>query len=124
VILVDTSVWIDHLRAGNRLLVELLEAGNVLVHPFVIGEIALGNLKQRGLILGALADLPQAVVARDDEVMPFIEGSGLFGRGIGYLDVHLLASIRLTVGSLLWTHDRRLRDIAEQLGMAVPPGGS
>jgi hypothetical protein len=124
VILVDTSVWIDHLRAGNRLLVELLEAGNVLVHPFVIGEIALGNLKQRELILGALADLPQAVVARDDEVMPFIEGSGLFGRGIGYLDVHLLASIRLTVGSLLWTHDRRLRDIAEQLGMAVPPGGS
>ena len=123
-ILVDTSVWIDHLRAGNRLLVELLEAGNVLVHPFVIGEIALGNLKQRELILGALADLPQAVVARDDEVMPFIEGSGLFGRGIGYLDVHLLASIRLTVGSLLWTHDRRLRDIAEQLGMAVPPGGS
>jgi predicted nucleic acid-binding protein len=124
VILVDTSVWIDHLRAGNRLLVELLEAGNVLVHPFVIGEIALGNLKQRELILGALADLPQAVVARDDEVMPFIEGSGLFGRGIGYLDVHLLASIRLTAGSLLWTHDRRLRDIAEQLGMAVPPGGS
>ena len=123
-ILVDTSVWIDHLRAGNRLLVELLEAGNVLVHPFVIGEIALGNLKQRELILGALADLPQAVVARDDEVMPFIEGSGLFGRGIGYLDVHLLASIRLTAGSLLWTHDRRLRDIAEQLGMAVPPGGS
>jgi hypothetical protein len=56
--------------------------------------------------------------------MPFIEGSGLFGRGIGYLDVHLLASIRLTAGSLLWTHDRRLRDIAEQLGMAVPPGGS
>jgi predicted nucleic acid-binding protein len=101
-----------------------LEAGNVLVHPFVIGEIALGNLKQRELILGALADLPQAVVARDDEVMPFIEGSGLFGRGIGYLDVHLLASIRLTAGSLLWTHDRRLRDIAEQLGMAVPPGGS
>jgi predicted nucleic acid-binding protein len=124
VILVDTSIWIEHLRTGNRLLVDLLEARNVLAHPFVIGEIALGNLKQRELILSALAALPRAVVARDDEVMPFIQGSRLFGRGIGYLDVHLLASVRLTAGSLLWTHDRRLRDVADELGMAMPAGGS
>ena len=121
-ILVDTSVWIDHLRSGDANLAALLDAGRVLAHPFVIGEIALGNLKRRARLLEALQDLPQASVAADAEILEFIEAGGLAGLGIGYVDVHLLASARLTAGSALWTRDRRLAEVAGRLGVAAPFG--
>jgi predicted nucleic acid-binding protein len=119
VILVDTSVWVDHLRDGDSELAAMLEAGQVLAHPFVIGELALGRLRQREAILGGLADLPQARVATDGEVLHFIEHNVLSGRGIGYVDAHLLASSRLTAGTLLWTRDRKLREVAGRLNLAM-----
>jgi predicted nucleic acid-binding protein len=119
VILVDTSVWVDHLRAGSQALVELLEAGTVLSHPFVLGELALGNLRQRNIVLDAVSDLPQASVATDVEVLHFIGSHRLFGCGIGYVDSHLLAAVRLTVGAALWTRDTRLQSVAERLGLAM-----
>jgi predicted nucleic acid-binding protein len=119
VILVDTSVWVDHFRAGDQLLGGLLDAGMVLAHPFVIGELSLGNLRQRRAILEWISDLPQAVVATDAEVLRFIDRHGLYGCGVGYLDVHLLAAVRLTAGATLWTRDRRLHGLAEQLGWAI-----
>ncbi|KXS32069.1 MAG: Ribonuclease VapC [Candidatus Gallionella acididurans] len=116
-ILVDTSVWIDHLRHGDSTLVKLLNAGQVLVHPFVIGEIALGSLGQRDLILETLTDMPRAKIATDEEVLALINQSNLYGIGIGYIDAHLLASARLTPGTLLLTHDKRLRTVANQVGL-------
>jgi predicted nucleic acid-binding protein len=118
-ILADTSVWIDHLRGADDVLGGLLEGGQVLAHPFVTGEIALGSLRQRSLILGALAGLPQALVASEDEVLDFIERHALHGRGIGYVDVHLLASTRLTPDAELYTRDKRLLIIAGELGLAA-----
>ena len=127
-ILVDTSVWVDHLRQGDNILVRLLASGQVLAHPFVVGELALGNLQQRKTILASLQDLPQANVATDQEVVHFIERHGLAGLGIGYIDAHLLASTQLTSGSLLWTRDKRLLRAAERLGLAsklsTEPSGS
>ena len=117
-ILVDTSVWVDHLRVGDEVLTGLLETGRVLVHPFVVGELALGNLRQRHVILGYLQDLPQVEVATNGEVLQFIERHDLAGLGIGYVDVHLLASTQLTSGSSLWTRDKRLSAVADQLGLA------
>jgi len=119
VILVDTSVWVDHLRAGDSRLVALLQAGQVLAHPFVIGEIALGTLNQRHAVLGNLAGLPQATVARDDEVLHFIDWNGLAGTGIGYVDAHLLSSAQLGAGTTLLTRDRRLRGAAIRLNLAA-----
>jgi predicted nucleic acid-binding protein len=118
VILVDTSVWVDHLRIGDKIVVSLLESGRVLVHPFIIGELALGNLRQRRVILASLQDLPQANLATDQEVLHFIELHALAGHGIGYVDAHLLASTRLTTGSSLLTRDKRLLRVAERLGLA------
>jgi predicted nucleic acid-binding protein len=120
VILTDTSIWIDHLRHGDATLVGLLETGQVLIHPFVIGELSLGNLRQRSAILSALRDLPRTAVATDDEVSIFIDRHKLFGLGIGYVDAHLLAAVSLTSGSTLWTRDRRLLAVAEKLGLAMP----
>lgn len=118
-ILADTSVWVDHLRAGDKALAALLDAGMVLAHPFVIGELALGNLRQRELVLKALADLPHASVATDAEVLHFIAHHALSGRGIGYIDAHLLAAVKLTAGAELWTNDKRLRGVAVRLGLAA-----
>lgn len=118
-ILVDTSVWVDHLRASDEMLVGLLNAGMVLAHPFVVGELALGTLAQRGPVLDALSDLPQAIVATDAEVLNFIDRHKLFGRGVGYIDIHLLAAVRLTAGAELWTRDKRLHGVAVQLGLAI-----
>jgi predicted nucleic acid-binding protein len=124
-ILVDTSIWIDHLRVDNPALKTLLDAGRVLMHPFVIGELALRRMRQREIILAALSDLPCAELATDAEVLGFIDREALFGRGIGYVDVHLLASVRLAAGARLWTRDTELRDVAEELGLAItPPGAS
>lgn len=121
-ILVDTSVWVDHLRTGSQALSDLLGAGQVLAHSFVTGELALGRLRQRETVLGALADLPQASVATDTEVLHFIAAHALFGQGVGYVDIHLLAATRLTAGARLWTHDRRLHEMAARLGLAAAPG--
>ena len=123
-ILVDTSIWIDHLRADNSALKGLLDAGRVLMHPFVIGELALGRMRQREMILAALSDLPRAELATDAEVLGFVDREALFGRGIGYVDVHLLASVRLSAGAQIWTKDTRLRDVAVELGLAMTPHGS
>jgi predicted nucleic acid-binding protein len=116
-LLVDTSVWIDHLNHGEASLFASLEEQRVLIHPFIIGELALGNLSDRKSILETLLDLPEALVARDEEVLRLIEGERLFGSGIGYVDAHLLAATRLTAGSSLWTRDKRLRTVAARLGI-------
>lgn len=120
-ILIDTSVWVDHLRGGDAALGALLVGGDVLGHPFVTGELALGNLRQRDLVLNALRELPQAAVAADEEVLHFIDRQALFGLGIGYMGAHLLAAVRLTAGTKLWTRDRRLQGVATQLGLAAAP---
>jgi predicted nucleic acid-binding protein len=118
VILDDTSIWIDHLRAGDQQLAELLRDGKVLGHPFVTGELALGNLRHRHAVIGAIQELPQAQVATQSEVLRFIAEKRLFGQGIGYIDTHLLAAVFLTPGSTLWTRDKRLLASASQLGVA------
>jgi predicted nucleic acid-binding protein len=118
-ILVDTSVWVDHLRIGDKALAQLLAAGTVLAHPFVTSELALGNLRQRDLVLGDLRDLPQASVATDQEVLHFIGRQALFGLGIGYVDAHLLAAVQLADGAALWTRDQRLHSVAVRLGLAA-----
>jgi hypothetical protein len=117
-ILVDTSIWIDHLRQGNEKLVQLLGTSQVLAHPHVIGELALGNLQNRHAVLNALQGLPQVTVATDDETRHFIETNALFGIGIGYIDAHLLAAVRLSPGTLLWTRDKRLLAAGNRLGLA------
>ena len=117
-ILADTTVWIDHLRSGDARLEFALTAGSIVTHPFVIGEIALGNLRGRKLLLHGLRELPMADVATDDEVLQMIDGAKLFGRGIGYVDAHLLAAARLSRHTTLWTRDRLLRNAAQDLGLA------
>ncbi|MDZ7804958.1 type II toxin-antitoxin system VapC family toxin [Thiohalophilus sp.] len=117
-ILVNTSVWVDHLRVGDATLEELLNHTRVLMHPFVLGELACGNLRNRGEVLQLLGDLPQATVASDEEVLFFIERHMLMGRGIGYVDAHLLASVTLSSSTQLWTRDKRLRATAETLNLA------
>jgi predicted nucleic acid-binding protein len=116
-ILVDTSIWIEHLRRGDERLARILEQGQVLSHPYVIGELALGSLRNRERILGALQDLPQTSVATDDEVLRFVEQNALYGVGIGYIDVHLLAAVRLSPGTTLWTGDKRLLAAGKTLGL-------
>lgn len=118
-ILVDTSVWVDHLRAGDAQLTELLERAQVVVHPFVVGEIACGSLADRQVVLELLQDLPAASVAETNEVLGFIDRHELHGKGIGYVDVHLLASVALTGQTLLWTRDKRLLLAAQALGCAL-----
>ena len=118
-ILIDTSVWIDHLRQRDDHLVITLLAGHVLIHPWVIGEIACGSLKDREQILDLLRSLPLCSVALEDEVLLFIEQNKLMARGIGYVDVHLLASTKLS-GATLWTRDKRLLIIAKEMNIAYP----
>jgi predicted nucleic acid-binding protein len=122
-ILVDTSVWVDHLRKGDARLKTLLGAGQVLAHSFVICELALGNLRQRDAILQSLHDLPQAVSAGDSEILGFIEQNALSGLGIGYVDAQLLASARLSA-ALLWSNDKRLQEVAMKLGLAAQGRGA
>jgi len=120
VILVDTSIWIDHLRQGDERLVELLNRGQVLSHPHVIGELALGSLQNRHAVLEALQSLPQATIATHAEVLSSIDTLALFGLGIGYTDAHLLAAVRLTPGSQLWTRDKRLLAASIRLAIDYP----
>lgn len=120
-ILVDSSVWIDHLRAGEPALTELLNTGRVLAHPFVVGELACGNLKNRKAVLSLLQDLPAAPVATDEEVLFFIERRALMGRGIGYVDAHLLSTVSMAQDGRLWTRDKRLSVVAESMNLAFEP---
>ena len=113
-LIVDTSVWIDHFRNSNSELISALESGIVVMHPHIIGEISLGNIKQRDLVLNLLMDLPVAEVANESEVFDFIENNRLYGIGIGYVDVHLLASACLS-NCLLWTLDKSLSSAASKL---------
>ena len=117
-ILVDTSVWVEHLRRGLPRLATLLQEGKVLIHPWVIGELACGNLRNRGDVLELLQGLPAAVGASDSEVLLLIEREQLMGRGIGYVDAHLLASTKLSHTNL-WTQDRRLAALAQEQGLAA-----
>jgi hypothetical protein len=118
VILVDTSVWVEHLRRDLPRLATLLREGKVLIHPWVIGEMACGNLRNRADVLALLQGLPAAVVASDSEVLLLIERKQLMGRGIGYVDAHLLASAKLS-HCQLWTQDRRLAALAQGGGLAM-----
>jgi predicted nucleic acid-binding protein len=113
-ILVDTSVWVSHLREGEIGLTVLLNEGHVVCHPFIVGELACGNLTNRAKILSLLRALPMVSQPRHEEVMEFIDGHRLMGEGLGYVDVHLLASAVLT-DVALWTFDRRLIEAASKL---------
>lgn len=121
-VLVDTSIWVDHLRVGDPELVRLLEAHRVRMHPFVVGELACGNLSRRDEILDLLRRLPGVPVADQDEVLFLIERHRLMGRGIGFVDAHLLAATRLSPATRLWTRDRRLAEAARGLGVDGTPG--
>ncbi len=116
-ILVDTSIWIDHLRLSNPQLQNRLEQMHVAGHPFVVGELACGNLHNRTEILSLFQALPSAPLASHEEVLHFIEREKLFGRRLGWVDMHLLASVRLMSGKL-WTRDKALSIAARELGIA------
>ncbi|MBF8277171.1 MAG: toxin, family [Candidatus Brocadiaceae bacterium] len=116
-VLVDTSVWVEHLRNGNVRLETLLEEGHVVCHPLIVGELACGNLKNRTEILSLLQALPVATYREHEEVMKFIEDHALMGKGLGYIDIHLIASAILTEIPL-WTVDKKLNEISSKLGMA------
>jgi predicted nucleic acid-binding protein len=118
VILVDTSVWVEHLRKGAPRLTAALDRGDVLMHPFVLGELACGNVRNRREILRLFGDLPAAPIASEGEALEFIERRSLGGSGIGYVDVHLLASVALSDGARLWTGDKRLAVVAAELELA------
>ncbi len=118
-ILIDTSVWVDHLKAGDAALVAILERGEATIHPFIIGELALGSLRNRSEVLGYLRNLPELVLASDDEVQDMIEARKLYAGGIGYVDAHLLASVLLSPGTCLWTRDKRLKRVAGRLALLL-----
>jgi len=113
-VLVDTSVWVSHLRDGNAELANLLNNGMVLCHPLIVGELACGNLKERAVIISFLQLLPKSIEAEHEEVLSFIENNRLMGKGIGYVDVQLIASAVLT-GVPIWTFDKKLSQIADGL---------
>ncbi|HMK77820.1 MAG TPA: type II toxin-antitoxin system VapC family toxin [Thermodesulfobacteriota bacterium] len=116
-VLVDTSVWVSHLRNGNVGLEKLLNAGEVVCHPFVVGELACGNLKNRHEILTYLQSLPMSILTEDEEVLKFIENNHLMGMGLGYVDVHLIASALLT-DVPLWTFDKTLAKFTKKTGIS------
>ena len=116
-VLVDTSIWVAHLRHGAIGLEALLHEGRVVCHPFIVGELACGNLQNRSEIISHLQRLPGAIRAEPEEIMKFIENYRLMGKGLGYIDIHLLASAMLT-GIPLWTLDKKLNEVAIKLGLA------
>jgi len=114
-LLADTSVWVDHLRKGEPLLAQKLNDDLVATHPYIIGEIALGSLKNRDTVLSLLRNLPQTLIATDTEVQGMIDQRRLYGRGIGYIDAHLLASASLSHDTLIWTRNKRLGKVAKHM---------
>ena len=117
-ILADTPVWIDHLRKADATMNSVLARQQILIHPYVIGELAMGSLKDRDEMLRGFHELPRIKLALDSEVLTFVTQNKLFSLGIGFIDAHLLLSVRLTPGTLLWTRDRRLREAAEDLDLS------
>lgn len=117
-ILVDTSVWVDHLRRGNPILAELLKKNRVVNYPMVLGKLACGNLQNRQSLLQLWQSLDSLQAVSHEEALYFIEHNGLMGKGIGYVDVHLLASVALVAGVKLWTRDKRLARIAVEFDYA------
>ncbi len=117
-ILVDTSIWVDHLRRPDKRLSEGLIAGDVLAHPLVIGELACGVMPKRAEVLALMHELPRSAVASHAEVLNFIERHELAGRGVGYVDIHLLAAALMTPPARLWTRDRQLHVIAVEMALA------
>jgi predicted nucleic acid-binding protein len=115
-VLVDTSVWVAHLRAGNVGLEKLLNEGEVVCHPFIVGELACGNLKNRHEILAYLQAIPLTILAEDAEVLTFIDNNQLMGKGLGYIDVHLIVSAVLT-DVPFWTLDKTLDKVSEKIGI-------
>jgi predicted nucleic acid-binding protein len=113
-VLVDTSVWVSHLRDGNAEMANLLNDGRVLCHPLIVGELACGNLKERAVILSFLQLLPMSIEAEHEEVLSFIDNNRLMGKGMGYVDVHLITSAVLT-GVPIWTLDKKLAQTADSL---------
>ncbi len=118
-IIVDTSVWIEHLRKTDTQLVQLLDKSLVLMHPFIIGELACGNLHNRLQILTLLKNIPLAKEASHQEVLYFIEHNQLMGCGIGYIDAHLLTSTALTNDTKIWTYDKRLANLSNEIGLSI-----
>lgn len=116
-ILVDTSVWVDYLRHGDETLAQLLSQGLVTMHPMIVGELACGYLQNRKQLISLWQNLPLAIEATHQEAMLFIESEQLMGKGIGFVDAHLLTSTRLTANTQLWTRDKRLANIAESLNI-------
>ncbi len=116
-ILADTSVWIDHLRSGDTALRRHLEQGQIVIHPFIVAELALGSLKNRTQTLALLDLLPKVKVARTSELRAMIAAQRLYNLGIGLTDAHLIASVLIDAPTLLWTRDKRLRKVAEGLGI-------
>jgi predicted nucleic acid-binding protein len=117
-ILADTSVWIDYLRQGEPLVVEKLRQGQIVMHGMVLGELAIGNFKNRQLLLKRWKSLPMIQAATDEQVLELLETHQLMGRGIGWIDLHLLAAVSLSSNLQLWTRDKRLKTIAEDLNLA------
>jgi len=116
-ILVDTSVWIDHLRSGNNRLKALLEADQVVIHPLIIGELACGSIRNRTEVFALLKELPTTTIAQHDEVLQFVDQQKLYGRGLGWIDAHLLAAARLDHLSI-WTLDKPLAKVAHSIGVS------
>jgi predicted nucleic acid-binding protein len=116
-ILADTSVWIDHLRFGDKDMRELLNRGQIVIHPFVVAELALGSIKDRAKTLALLDLLPQARIAQLNELRLTIESRRLYSVGIGFTDAHLIASVLIDSPTLLWARDKKLRKVAENLGI-------
>ncbi len=116
-ILVDTSVWVDHLHVTEHALASLLDRAEVLMHPMIIGELACGNLQNRERLLSLWRDLPVIVTVTDDKALNFLEHHRLMGKGVGFIDVHLLAAVALHSDAVLWTRDQRLARPADELGL-------
>lgn len=121
-IIVDTSIWIDHLHKGDKVMHQLLAEDAVMLHPFVLGELALGSLRNRKKVLAELETIPAAPMVAIEDVLELIEQRGLSGSGIGLIDAHLVASTLLDADDLLWTKDRRLASVAERLGIDAATG--
>lgn len=119
-ILADSSIWVDHFRSGDPGLQALLNSEDVIIHPFVVGELALGHIPRYDQIMTMLADLPAIAKADDAEVRHLIRSRKLFGTGIGYVDAHLIASVALSCEHQLWTRDKRLHRIAQHLDVCAP----
>jgi predicted nucleic acid-binding protein len=118
-VLVDMSIWIDHFRRGDPQMTALLDRGDVIMHPFVLGELVLGNVPKIARMIDDLRALPKAIAASTDEVLEFISDRKLSGSGIGYVDVHLLAAAALTPETFIWTRDQRLRAAAQSLSLSA-----